>query len=48
MALDESSKVCWLNIDNGPGIDFAISNQPGPDQFAQPCGCFRVVLVVVG
>jgi hypothetical protein len=31
MALSESSKVGWLYVNDAPGIDFAISNQPLSD-----------------
>jgi hypothetical protein len=47
VALGESSNVGWCNVNDGPGIDFAISNQSCLDQLTQPRDGLGIVLVVV-
>jgi hypothetical protein len=48
MALSVSKKLDWYNIADIPLIHVSGSDQVSPDQFPEPCGGTRVVLVVVG
>lgn len=48
MALNKSGKFGRVDIFNAPFVDFARSDQPVSDEFAQPCRGEWVVFVVVG
>ena len=46
--LGKSPEVGGVDVSNVSLINFSISHMPGFDQLAQPCGCKRVDLVVIG